>query len=116
MHRAWLGDLYKWAGRYRTLELRKGDMVWPPAHRVPDNMAAFETTLLAQHTPCRPAPLGETSRRIAEVHAELLLNHPFREGNGRLARWLAGIMAVQAGYPTPRYGFEGRGAAARRTA
>jgi hypothetical protein len=29
------------------------------------------------------------------VHAELLLIHPFREGNGRLARWLADLMALQ---------------------
>ena len=34
---------------------------------------------------------------IAMVHTELLLIHPFRDGNGRLARWLADIMAAQAG-------------------
>jgi cell filamentation protein len=25
MHRDWLGGIYKWAGRYRTVELAKGD-------------------------------------------------------------------------------------------
>ena len=30
---------------------------------------------------------------------ELLLIHPFREGNGRLARLLATLMALQAGLP-----------------
>jgi cell filamentation protein len=78
-------------------------------------MAAFEAGLLREHTPCRPAPLPEVSRRLAEVHAELLLIHPFREGNGRLARWLADLMALQAGCDLPEYGFRGRGAKGRRT-
>ena len=32
---------------------------------------------------------------VAIEHAELLLIHPFRDGNGRVARWLADVMAVQ---------------------
>src|SRR4051794_36199585 len=65
MHRDWLGTLYQWAGEYRTVEVQKGTMVWPPAHRIRDNMAAFERGLLAEHTPCRPAPIGELARRLA---------------------------------------------------
>lgn len=34
---------------------------------------------------------------MAETHTELLLIHPFREGNGRLARLLAKLMSLQAG-------------------
>jgi cell filamentation protein len=33
---------------------------------------------------------------LAVTHVELILIHPFREGNGRLARLLADVMAVQA--------------------
>ena len=53
---------------------------------------------------------------MAEVHAELLLIHPFREGNGRLARWLSDLMAFQAGLLPPDYGFAGRDAGKRRAA
>ena len=109
MHRDWLGEIYEWAGQYRTVELSKGGFRWPPAHLVADNMARFEAGLLHKHTPSRPAPLPEVARRIAEVHAELLLIHPFREGNGRLARWLAALMAMQASYAPPQFGFRGRG-------
>jgi cell filamentation protein len=109
MHRDWLGGIYEWAGTYRTLELSKGGFQWPPAHMVAPNMEQFEAGLLREHTPCRPAALSEVAERIAEVHAELLLIHPFREGNGRLARWLADLMALQAGCRVPDYGFEGRG-------
>ena len=109
MHKDWLGGIYEWAGRYRTVELEKGCFRWPPAYRVAENMAAFENGLLRRHTPCRPGALNEVARPIAEVHAELLLIHPFREGNGRLARWLADLMCLQAGLPVPSYGFTGRG-------
>lgn len=40
---------------------------------------------------------------------------PFREGNRRLARWLADLMFLQAGFPLPRYNFSGRGSVKRRT-
>jgi cell filamentation protein len=43
-----------------------------------------------------------------------LLVHPFREGNGRLARWLADLMFLQAGYPIPLYNFSGKGAVKRK--
>lgn len=114
MHHDWLSELYEWAGRYRTVELEKGGFRWPPAYRVAENMSTFEKGLLATHTPCQPAPLLEVARRIAAVHAEFLLIHPFRDGNGRIARWLADLMTLQAGYPLPSYGFTGRGASARR--
>jgi len=37
------------------------------------------------------------ARALAEVHAELILIHPFRDGNGRVARMLSVLMARQAG-------------------
>lgn len=77
-------------------------------------MTAFETSLLAQWTPCRPGELPDVARAIAQVHAELLLIHPFREGNGRLARWLADLMAFQAELPAPKVQFAGMGSRAER--
>jgi cell filamentation protein len=108
MHRYWLGEIYEWAGKYRTVELKKDGFPWPPAHLISENMLNFENTILAAHTPCKKNALEEACKSIAIVHAELLLIHPFREGNGRLARWLADIMAMQAGFPIPAYRFEGR--------
>ena len=114
MHHDWLSGVYEWAGEYRQVELEKDGFRWPPAERVADNMRNFERGILRQFTPCKPASLNAVARSIATVHAELLLIHPFRDGNGRLARWLADIMATQAGYPAPAYGFSGRGSKKRR--
>ena len=47
-------------------------------------------------------PNSSTTRiaqALAEVHVELVLIHPFREGNGRIARLLSTLMASQAGLP-----------------
>jgi cell filamentation protein len=62
-------------------------------------MTALERGALHQYTPCRKADDPEIARAFAEVHAELILMHPFREGNGRLSRLLALLMALQAGLP-----------------
>lgn len=113
MHRDWLGDIYEWAGHYRSVELQKGDFAWPPAYRVAPNMDELEKRLLATHTPCAGS-LEQVALMMAQVHAELLLIHPFREGNGRLARWLADLMSLQAGLPAPLYSFGGRGGKDRR--
>jgi len=109
MHRDWLGSIYQWAGQYRSVELEKGGFVWPSSYIVPDNMARFEKEVLATHTPCKPAELGKVCLSVAVVHADFLYIHPFREGNGRLARWLADIMVTQAGCPLPAYHFAGPG-------
>lgn len=114
MHKDWLDTLYDWAGVYRTVELSKGGFRWPPAYLVEKNMGDFEVDVLQRLTPCRPRSVAEVSLALAQVHAELLLIHPFREGNGRLARWLADLMALQAGCPLPEYGLAGRGSVQRR--
>jgi cell filamentation protein len=41
---------------------------------------------------------------LAIVHAELILIHPFRDGNGRCARLLAMLMGLQAGLPALDFG------------
>ena len=116
MHRDWLGSIYAWAGEYRSVELAKDEFVWPSSFIVPENMARFEKEVLAKHTPCTPRELGKVCLSAAMVHADFLYIHPFREGNGRMARWLADIMLTQAGYPLPAYRFAGKGSRRVRAA
>ena len=46
-------------------------------------------------------PVGQIE--VAIVHVELILIHPFRDGNGRISRLLADVMLGQAGYPPLDY-------------
>jgi cell filamentation protein len=99
MHRDWLGSIYEWAGNYRQVNLAKGDFTFAAAHVIPSLMVEFEREYLNVYTPCRKAGTNEVIHALAAVHVELLLIHPFREGNGRLVRMLASLMALQAELP-----------------
>lgn len=99
IHRRWLGEIYEWAGEYRQVNVSKGEFPFAAAARVPDLMAEFERKVLARHTPCNLKDRAAIARALAETHVELVLIHPFREGNGRAARILSILMALQAGLP-----------------
>jgi len=99
MHRIWLGDIYSWAGEYRSVNMTKDGFMFAAAEQVPRLMRDFERGPLRDCTPCRFATAGEQALALAVVHAELILIHPFREGNGRCARVLATLMGLQAGLP-----------------
>ena len=62
-------------------------------------MDEFSRGPLRQFTPCNSNVLQEQEEALAVVHAELSLIHPFREGNGRCARLLSTLVALQAGLP-----------------
>jgi cell filamentation protein len=116
MHQEWLGGVYAWAGRYRTVEMSKGGFAWPPARLVAQNMDAFEREVLSPLTPCQRGSDEEICMAMAKVQADLLMIHPFREGNGRLSRWVCDLMALQAGRVVLNYAFRGRGGSIRRAA
>lgn len=112
LHRDWLGPIYAWAGEYRNVNMGKGGFQFAHAPRIPALMAELEHGPLARYTPRRPAPDAQLAAAVAEVHAELILVHPFREGNGRIARLLAVLMGLQAGLPPlDFFPLEGRGKA-----
>jgi cell filamentation protein len=62
-------------------------------------MDQFERDVLRRNTPCTFADRADVVHALAETHVELVLVHPFRDGNGRLARVLSSLMALQAGLP-----------------
>jgi len=62
-------------------------------------MIQFDQEVLGRWTPCSFSDRREVVCALAETHVELVLIHPFREGNGRLARVLSTLMALQAGLP-----------------
>jgi len=99
MHRAWLGGIYEWAGEYRSVNVSKGDFPFAAARRIPALMSDFQRDVLARCTPCRFSSRQELVDALAEVHVEMVLIHPFRDGNGRIARALAILMTLQASLP-----------------
>lgn len=96
-HKRWLGNVYDWAGQYRSVNMSKDGFPFAPASQLPRLMQLFDTNYLTKYTPCMGMALPHLIEAIAVIHVEFILMHPFREGNGRISRLLADVMAVQAG-------------------
>jgi cell filamentation protein len=113
IHRQWLGGIYPWAGEYRDVNISKGGFLFAAAARIPQLMTVFERNFLTKETPCSGMTQHRLATALARTHAELVLIHPFRDGNGRCSRLLAYLMAIQAGLPSLHFSrFAGRGKAA----
>lgn len=99
MHHLWLKGIYPWAGKIRSVNIGKGGFEFAQARYIPTLLDEFEQKQLQTFTPCIFTNRDDVAHALAEVHVELMLIHPFREGNGRLGRMLATLMALQAGLP-----------------
>ncbi|HDS3817227.1 Fic/DOC family protein [Morganella morganii] len=102
-HRQWLGNIYDWAGQIRTVNISKDNFIFAPAGRIAGLLSQFEKEFLSKYTPCTGMTREQLTEAIAVVHTEFILIHPFREGNGRLSRLIADVMAVQSGLPPLDY-------------
>ena len=99
LHLQWLGSIYPWAGQHRQVNISKGGFNFAMAAQVTRLMIEFERDVLAKYTPCNFNNRDEIIEALAITHCELVLIHPYREGNGRTSRLLATLMALQAGLP-----------------
>lgn len=98
IHRHLFGDIYRWAGSYRTVRTSKGaSMFCYPEYIDVEMNALFSGLASARHFQGL-SPDG-FSTRAAEFLAELNAIHPFREGNGRCQLSFMGMLSVKAGRP-----------------
>lgn len=96
-HYQWLGNVYSWAGEERSVNLAKDDFHFAAAAQIPRLLDEFQNACLDRFTPAHGLEDTALADALAVTHVELILIHPFRDGNGRLARVLADVMSVQAG-------------------
>lgn len=81
IHEFWLAGIYPFAN---------------PEH-IPKVMADLEVNYLKKYTPCQDLNNQALADALGIIYVELIIIHPFREGNGRAACLLANLMALQAG-------------------
>lgn len=96
-HQTWLGNVYSWAGEYRTVDMAKPDILFASPLQITKLAEKFETQYLAYFSELPDMDDEELIAFLAEAHVEFILIHPFREGNGRISRLLLDIMAAKAG-------------------
>lgn len=83
--------------------MSKSDFTFAPSIRIDYLMTQFQKKFLARYTPCHYTNIDELAHAQGIIHVEFILVHPFREGNGRVARLLADLMAMQAKRPPINY-------------
>lgn len=105
IHELWLGDIYPCAGKYRNVNMSKGNFLFAAANCIPRLMHTLEKEYLAKYTPCHFSNDEELAYALGIVHVELIIIHPFREGNGRTARLLSDLMVLQANRPSFDFSF-----------
>lgn len=120
IHRLIFGELYEWAGRWRTVWIRKPGITWPPPDFVDQSMQMFDRDILARYPAAAITDDDQFCAAAAEIQGEFLTIHPFREGNARTIKLLTDLLAAQTGRPLLAYdqSNEGRDAyiAAAKTA
>ncbi len=99
MARRWLGMCMTGSGVIVQSIWVKADFHFAAAHVIPNLMKTFEKKFLSVYMSCQTMDDETLIDALAKMHIEFILIHPFREGNGRLSRLLANIMALQAGQP-----------------
>lgn len=101
LHRSLYGDIWTWAGVYRTRELNIGIA---PEQIAVELRGSLETIRYHwKHTD------DWTARELGvAAHAESVRIHPFTDGNGRTTRLLADLVfiAAQDGEPPLRYSWD----------
>ena len=80
-HGSWLGNIYTWAGAERTVNVSKDGFPFATAAFISDLLLEFQQQQLDVLTPCKPKSIYELLDALSSVHVELILIHPFREGN-----------------------------------
>ena len=97
IHFVFLENIYDWAGEYRTVDISSDKIRWCHAAYIPNQMKVFGK-MLENTTPFnQKLKRDELLRKLAKIHGELIIIHPFRDGNGRITRLLCDLLMMQAG-------------------
>lgn len=97
IHQYFLCTLYEWAGKVRTVNISKNDMLFAPTKYIDKALEAFDDLLKTELA--KPADTTDVlSQKLAIIHNEFNVIHPFREGNGRTIRLFLDLISNDSGY------------------
>ncbi len=106
LHKIALGEIYDWAGKWRTVDVMVGNFKPNSYKNFPESIYQYFSNLHYLY--------ASTENRIDMVncliyaHYEFIKIHPFNNGNGRIGRLLLNIYAMKFGFqPINLYHREG---------
>jgi Fic-DOC domain mobile mystery protein B len=96
LHRRMFADVWRWAGEIRTAPRNIGVEPWQIGPELP--MLLDDVRYWIEHQTFAPDEI------VARFHHRLVWIHPFPNGNGRLSRLAADLLARQLGRPRLTWG------------
>jgi len=97
IHKYFLGILYIWAGKIRTVEISKDGILFCASSQIEKEFKKFDK-VLKDNMPVFQDDRKIISEKLSVIHCEFNAIHPFREGNGRTIRLFLDLLAVNSGY------------------
>jgi len=97
-HRHLFGDVYSWAGEFRTVDITKGAHPFHPVSHL-YTAAAFCSQQMLQIAHLDRPDADTLAERLSVLLSDMNETHPFRDGNGRTQRFVIGRLSAQHDHP-----------------
>lgn len=97
IHTYFLGTLYSWAGKKRTVDISKDGVLFVPASYISNALEELKNILNTNIISPKNSK-RQIADKLAIIHCEFNAIHPFREGNGRTIRLFIDLIALYSGY------------------
>ncbi|MEX6286129.1 Fic family protein [Providencia hangzhouensis] len=108
IHKSMFGDIYDWAGEYRSHEVVVGDRERETVHH--DEIKQFMRNVFNRTNKSRLSKIktiDELSILLTHLHSELAWIHPFEDGNGRAIRSYMFLISFLLGFKMDITSFTG---------
>lgn len=103
IHTYFFETLYTWAGSVRTINISKGEMLFAPARYLGGSLQQLNQ-VIQKNTPAVADQIPKMAEKLACIHNEFNVIHPFRDGNGRTIRLFLDLLVHTLGYDPINYG------------
>ena len=97
LHREVFGDVYSWAGEYRTIDIRRGGSAFLWQSEVDRAMTETRAAALRLAAGGRGYDDPRLAWELSRIYVRYNQIHPFREGNGRTGMLLLYALAARCG-------------------
>ncbi len=97
IHLYFFSDIYSWAGKIRKVKISKGNITFCYPQYIEKEMSNW-TSKYGNTNNILNMNKEAFAKYLAEMKTEFLIIHPFREGNGRLIRFVMDMLAYNNGY------------------
>jgi cell filamentation protein len=97
IHRHLFGDVYSWAGQYRTTELRRGQQGFAWVSTIASQMTRVHDTARSVVDAGASYDNPRLAWELARLYTDYNQVHPFRDGNGRAGAMLLHGVATRCG-------------------